>query len=122
MNALPDAVLSADARMLETFLHAHCLGRDRAEPEWKIIADLAAQGVRIKKRDFELAAEELALATGDVGSCTAGFFWADSPEDYDVAYAWLVGRFDAQRARAERIKARKTERFTQGLFDAWGLT
>jgi len=118
------AVLSADARALESYLRTECEGRVLARPKWRIRADLAAAGRPVTARNFDQAMEDLALATGDVGSCTDGFYWMVSSEDYDVAYGWLTTRFEAQRTRAERIKARQLQRFPPPgiLFDVWGFT
>lgn len=114
--------MTDDADHLAAYLKANCRGRAAAIPKWRIQADLAARGITVTDRNFDLAAEDLALTTGDVGSSAAGFFWCIDPEDYDLAYDWLVGRFAAQRTRAERLKARKRERFAplrEFLFNPW---
>jgi hypothetical protein len=114
--------LSITHKLLAAYLERHCSGADAARPKHRILADLAAMGLRLTGRAFDQAMHDLATATGDAGSGDAGFFWSARREDYDAAYGYMVGRFEPQRERAEAIRRRRDERFPAGgmLFDLAG--
>jgi len=138
-----EIVLLTEHTLLAAYLERWCRGRAAARPKWRIRQDLVAAGCRIGERIFDQFAAELVLTGHPVGSCggdesgegrrqpfrpgldvrpaapradrepARGFFWCVEEADYDLAYHYLVGRFEPMRQRAEALRRQKEARFPE---------
>lgn len=103
--------LARAAPVVADYLAGECPGREHARPKWACAAELRGRLPGLSIRQFEAICHALACATGDVGTSTRGYFWCLSDEDYAVAEAWLLPRFQPQRERYERVRRRRIECF-----------
>ena len=103
--------LARIAPIVAAWLRNECRGRQAARPKWACVGILRVLGLSISQREFEGICHALAVATGDLGTSTRGYYWCVEEEDYDLAAAWLAPRFEPQRERHQAIRRRRAERF-----------
>lgn len=103
--------LARAAPVVADYLASECPGREHARPKWTCTADLRRRLPGLSVRQFEAICHALAVATGDVGSSTDGYFWCLDEADYDLAAAWLATRFAPMRDRHQAILRRRVQLF-----------
>ncbi len=93
------------------WLRRYARGSDRARTKDEILAGLARVGLRLDARRFDKLMGEMTRAGMAVGSSSAGFFWMTAKADFDLARAYITGRFKPMRQRADAIAAQELRRF-----------
>jgi len=119
ISLLPPLWQSAVAhQIVAEYLRRWCGSAGRARPKHRIRGELAAAGLVLSTRDLERAIQAAVLAGFPIGSSREGFFWCQTPEDFDVALSYLVCRMKPQAARAQALGRAMRDRFPdEPLFD-----
>ena len=112
ISLLPPLWQSAVAhQIVAEYLRRWCGSAGRARPKHRIRGELAAAGLVLSTRDLERAIQAAVLAGFPIGSSREGFFWCQTPEDFDVALSYLVCRMKPQTARAKALGRAMRDRF-----------
>jgi len=98
-------------QIIAEYLRRWCGSAGRARPKHRIRGELAAAGLVLSIRDIERAIQSAVLEGVPIGSSREGFFWCQTPEDFDVALSYLVCRMKPQAARAKALGRAMRDRF-----------